>query len=39
MRLGDAWSPEGALIVNPNADTDRPTADAVESAECDRIVA
>ena len=39
MRLGDAWSPEGVLIVNPNAAADRPTVDALESAECDRIVA
>ena len=34
-----ARSPEGAWIVNPDAEADHQTADALESAESDRIVA
>jgi undecaprenyl-diphosphatase len=34
-----ARSPEGAVIVNPTAEAGGPTADALESAESDRIVA
>ena len=34
-----ARSPEGALIVHPNADAGGPTPGALESAERDRIVA
>jgi undecaprenyl-diphosphatase len=34
-----ARSPEGAVIVNPNAEAGHPTADALDSAESDRIVA
>jgi undecaprenyl-diphosphatase len=32
-------SPEGAVIVNPNTEAGRTTADALDSAESDRIVA